>query len=700
MGSSSTLGLLFEISADPSKAETALARFGTSFNRITNLYGASTQQLNQSFKALSGQAAELQVRLAGATDPVVVNRLNESLGRTQRDLILVNQQLQKVAPTMQASVIATGAFRAHLETLHGRALIENAAFNQGLGRTGNELRQSTASAMILERMFGISLPRGINTMLARSALIGPLLQYAFSISILALFIANMDKVIAKIREAGDWLGDYTKIYKDAMAEAAKFTKESVENFRAVAEQTAKALYGDIKDRELREKQERAYVIRAGEDAVKVADQRIRAMTADQSARAAQILAIDKQVEALKREGSANAASAALLDTLEAKAHKLAEANTAQASELLKLTTQRNKDFAALQDLTTESEKAEERKAKAAEAAAKRIVQAQQKSVNEIIALHHKVETEEARQDHLRQQIAERNKKLTDEEIKWHFKIADSIKAENVEVKHLYGTWAEVLARRLGIHGSTVELIRDMNQAGISTKQLREEVIRTFVLGLPSSLNVSRKALAQWANDVKIQVTTTRAVFVMLKDTVREMEAGMAQALGQSIAAAIVYQKSIGAAMAAAVKAELAGIAGRALVKALWETAEGIACLATWNFAAAALHFKAAAIYGVVGGVAAGMGRAIPGGEYGGGGGGYAAGPAYGPARTAAPPALAPGAAGGGRFSEGGVTVIFQGPVYGGKAGIHELVTDISQAVERQGARLISTESKGLRGGGG
>jgi len=45
-------------------------------------------------------------------------------------------------------------------------------------------------------------------------------------------------------------------------------------------------------------------------------------------------------------------------------------------------------------------------------------------------------------------------------------------------------------------------------------------------------------------------------------------------------------------------------------------------------------------------------------------------------------------------------VIFQGPVYGGKAGIHELVTDISQAVERQGARLISTESKGLRGGGG
>ena len=293
------------------------------------------------------------------------------------------------------------------------------------------------------------------------------------------------------------------------------------------------------------------------------------------------------------------------------------------------------------------------------------------------------------------ELLQRYAKLSKDEQEWRIKATQSMHAETVEIKAQNAAWNEALATRLKIHPQTVEFIREMNQAGVSTKQLREEVIRTFVLGLPSSLNVSREALGRWANDVKIQVTTTRAVFVMLKDTVREMEAGMAQALGQSIAAAIVYQKSIGAAMAAAVKAELAGIAGRALVKALWETAEGIACLATWNFAAAALHFKAAAIYGVVGGVAAGIGRAIPGGEYGGGGGGYAAGPAYGPARTAAPPALAPGAAGGGRFSEGGVTVIFQGPVYGGKAGIHELVTDISQAVERQGARLVATRSREL-----
>jgi hypothetical protein len=58
---------------------------------------------------------------------------------------------------------------------------------------------------------------------------------------------------------------------------------------------------------------------------------------------------------------------------------------------------------------------------------------------------------------------------------------------------------------------------------------------------------------------------------------------------------------------------IAGIAAQSLVKAIFETAEGFAALARHDPASAALHFKSAATYGIVGAAAGGIAAALGGG---------------------------------------------------------------------------------------
>ncbi len=76
---------------------------------------------------------------------------------------------------------------------------------------------------------------------------------------------------------------------------------------------------------------------------------------------------------------------------------------------------------------------------------------------------------------------------------------------------------------------------------------------------------------------------------------------------------------------------IAGVAAQSLVKAIFETAEGFAALARFDPASAALHFKAAATYAIVGAVAGGAAAALSGG---GGGAGAGAGGSGGQSQSA------------------------------------------------------------------
>lgn len=96
----------------------------------------------------------------------------------------------------------------------------------------------------------------------------------------------------------------------------------------------------------------------------------------------------------------------------------------------------------------------------------------------------------------------------------------------------------------------------------------------------------------------------------------------AQAIGESVAAAVMGSQSFGEAMTQMLKSVLAMLAGKAVVKALEELAEAFSALAN-PFTAwmAPGHFKAAAMWGVVAGAAGAAGAALGGGGGGGAGGG-------------------------------------------------------------------------------
>ncbi len=163
------------------------------------------------------------------------------------------------------------------------------------------------------------------------------------------------------------------------------------------------------------------------------------------------------------------------------------------------------------------------------------------------------------------------------------------------------------------------------------------------------------------------------------------------ALARNATTALVYGQNIGVAM----------------VKAIFETAEGFAMLAVGDFHGAALAFESAALFGAVGAAVMAVGAAIPGGK-----GGHGAASPYGRAGGAGrsrgghgggsgyedqfgggsgdfAPGLAPGAA----AAQPAIILNFHGPVYGGKAGAAEMAGHISDAVESGAATLVATRSQ-------
>jgi hypothetical protein len=152
------------------------------------------------------------------------------------------------------------------------------------------------------------------------------------------------------------------------------------------------------------------------------------------------------------------------------------------------------------------------------------------------------------------------------------------------------------------------------------------------------------------------------------------------ALARNTVNAIIWQKSIGAAFQKAAVTAVSAIAQEAIVRALYSTALGFYLLAIRDFSGAAQAFKSAAIFGAVGGAAALAGRALAGGA-----GGNSAGASAGqnPSSSAAGAPTAASAASSAQPSGTRVQVIFQGPIYGGQAGLDELMNHISQAVQQR-----------------
>jgi hypothetical protein len=232
------------------------------------------------------------------------------------------------------------------------------------------------------------------------------------------------------------------------------------------------------------------------------------------------------------------------------------------------------------------------------------------------------------------------------------------------------------------------------------RDLTKDQQKTLVEYFGSQEAVFRSGIsnaAQFADAIHANLSFAGQAMQDLRNTAQDLESKMSSALGQSIAASIVYGESIGKAMAAATKAVLANLAAQAIGKAIFETAEGFAALARMWFGdpkaahEAAMHFEAAAIYGTIGGAAAGLGRAIP------GGGTRAPAPSatVGAGAAQGPPQLAPGMAArqpGAQpqiGAQGHVTVL----VMGTSQTARWLTSTINNAVVQQGMQLTSTRTK-------
>jgi hypothetical protein len=117
-----------------------------------------------------------------------------------------------------------------------------------------------------------------------------------------------------------------------------------------------------------------------------------------------------------------------------------------------------------------------------------------------------------------------------------------------------------------------------------------------------------------------QVGLMKEALQLWENTGKQAFTSIGNAMGTAAANAIVYGKNFGAAMEQALKSTLTSIAGQAFGYAIMATGMGFYDLARQDYADAALNFEAAAIFGSIGGAAAGIGAAIPGGGAGGAGG--------------------------------------------------------------------------------
>jgi len=224
----------------------------------------------------------------------------------------------------------------------------------------------------------------------------------------------------------------------------------------------------------------------------------------------------------------------------------------------------------------------------------------------------------------------------------------------------YLTDTAALARSQGLEGLFTNVFSDAIRNN-------EKMLRDFTYGAPSQINLVSIAFESMAESAQHAFGT------------------MARGMGQNIAQAIVYQKSIGEAIRAATASALAGLGAECLAYAIYSAALGFLRLAQFLPGSAAQAFEAAALFGA-GGIAASMiGRAIAPPQSS-GAGSQPASPSGSYASASAAESAAAGPA------RPYIQINIAGHIVG-RAGIEELTEIINEAVKDRDVRLIATQVK-------
>src|SRR5579863_7013860 len=209
-----------------------------------------------------------------------------------------------------------------------------------------------------------------------------------------------------------------------------------------------------------------------------------------------------------------------------------------------------------------------------------------------------------------------------------------------------------------------------------------------VTAVNNILDRNRQVAQLWKTEVVASLVGVLDVSDKLSVTMLQGFEQFDSALGRNIASAVIWQSSIGEAFSKAAVQAITAIAQQSLVQAIQAAALGFYLLAVQDYSGAAAAFESAAMYGAVGGAAALAGRAIATPSASSSGGTLPAGGSQRGSSASNKSKTAPGSAAA-SAAQNPVQIIFQGPVYGGQAGVDELVRHITQAVTERDVNLVA-----------
>lgn len=225
----------------------------------------------------------------------------------------------------------------------------------------------------------------------------------------------------------------------------------------------------------------------------------------------------------------------------------------------------------------------------------------------------------------------------------------------------------------------------------SVQKSLQGLTSNFGLSL-TSLNASLKqnglAVGQWGSGVSSTFSSALSASNALQTSLLGSFKQFDSALVRNTGNASVWQKSIGQAFEKAALTSIGAIAKEAVVRAIYSTALGFYLLAVGDFAGAGQAFESAAVFGAVGGAAGLATKALSGAASSGGGSHKNSTSGSSTGSPSSSTQATPGAQSSAQKQQT-VQVIFQGPVYGGQAGVDELVRHISKAVVERDVNLVA-----------
>jgi hypothetical protein len=281
---------------------------------------------------------------------------------------------------------------------------------------------------------------------------------------------------------------------------------------------------------------------------------------------------------------------------------------------------------------------------------------------------------------------------TDNSAELLIRIGADASAAETNIESFRAQFAGLAATANGIAASFAVATRALTpiDAGLGVVDVAaQHLASTFNLSTTAINNVlahNQRAAQAW----KLQLV---ANFLDVLDAQQALESTLGRsfmqfddALGSNIANAVVWQKSIGEAFRKAAEQAVDSIAQEAAVRAIYSTALGFYLLATMDFSGAAQAFKSAATFALVGGAASLAGRALANADAGAASANASSAQSGSASAKASVSAATSGAS---AQNAQPLQVIFQGPVYGGQAGIDQLVRQISQAVTQRDVNLVA-----------